>query len=228
MSNLLPSPLQQPHIKAFDTVAEARMAGLPLENILVYIVDTAPESVLPFLAEQFDILGVKGYKYATTVAQKRAAIKNAIELHRFKGTPYAIGRALQNVGLTVSRIEEGVGQRTQYNSVYTYNGSRTYGSLGHWAYFRVYVDTANNGTVSATQFSEAIEIINEFKNVRSHLYDITVESGVSDTVSPIDELTFEVQHAISEGMGAFFNGAFQYNGAIQYTYISDDTNFTVL
>lgn len=227
MANLLPDSLQQPHILAFDTVAEARMAGLPLENILVYIVDTAPESVLPYLAEQFDILGVKGYKYATTVAQKRAVIKNAIELHRFKGTPYAIGRALQNVGLTVSRIEEGVGQRTQYNGVHTYNGSRTYGSLGHWAYFRVYVNTAQNGTVNAAQFSEAVEIINEFKNVRSRLYDITVETDITDTVPPTDELTFEVQHRVSDGLGAFFNGAHQYNGAIQYTFISDDTNFTV-
>jgi len=101
-------------------------------------------------------------------------------------------------------------------------------SSAPWCDNNIQVATANNGTVSATQFSEAIEIINEFKNVRSHLYDITVESGVADTVSPTDELTFEVQHAVSEGLGAFFNGAYQYNGAIQYTYISDDTNFTVL
>lgn len=228
MSNILPPSIQQPHIQAFDSLEEARLAGLPLENILVYMVDTAPESVLPYLAEQFNILGVKGYKYATTVAQKRAVIKNAIELHRYKGTPYAIKKALLNIGLVVIRIEEGVGQRTQYDGIYTYNGSRTYGSGGHWAFFRVYLNTTQNGTINASQISEAIEIINEFKNVRSHLYDITVESGIVDLVEPTEEVTFEVQFTTSDGLGAFYNGAYQYNGAIQYAFISDSTNHTVL
>jgi len=223
MSKLLPTSLQQSaHLQAFDDMIAGRLDGLPVEAVLVYLIDLVNAQALPSLAQQFDILGIKGYIYATTEAQKRDVVRNAIELHRYKGTPWAIKTALLKIGIIVNRIEEGVGIYTFYNGAVNFNGSRTYGSLGHWAYFRVYLNTAQNTIISATQIAEAVAIINEYKNVRSHLYDITVEvTNISDTVTPSDTLAIGVDALPEDDFGAYYNGAYTYNGSQTYANIAD-------
>jgi P2-related tail formation protein len=223
MSKLLPTSLQQlAHIQAFDDLVAGRLDALPVEAVLVYIIDAVNAQALPYLAEQFDILGIKGYAYATTEEEKRAVVRGAIELHRYKGTPWAIKEALLKIGLVVNRIEEGVGIRTYYNGAVNFNGSRTYGSLGHWAYFRVYLNTALNTVISATQIADAVAIINEYKNVRSHLYDITVEvTNISDTLSPTDTLAIAVDALPEDDFGAYYNGLYTYNGSQTYANIAD-------
>ena len=223
MAKLLPTPLQQAaHLQAFDDLVAGRFDALPLEEILVYLVDTVNATALPYLAEQFDILGIKGYGYAQTEEEKRDTIRNAIELHRYKGTPWAIKEALSKIGLVVNRIEEGVGIRTFYNGTVNYNGSRTYGSLGHWAYFRVYLNTAQNTVISATQIADAVAIINEYKNVRSHLYDITVETtNINDTLAISDSVGFAADVLPADDFGAYYNGLYTYNGTLTYANIGN-------
>lgn len=223
MSKLLPTSLQQlAHIQAFDDLVAGRLDALPIEAVLVYIIDAVNAQALPYLAEQFDILGIKGYAYATTEEEKRAVVRGAIELHRYKGTPWAIKEALLKIGLIVNRIEEGVGIRTFYNGAVNFNGSRTYGSLGHWAYFRVYLNTAQNTVISATQVADAVAIINEYKNVRSHLYDITVEvTNISDTLTPTDTLAIAADAFPEDDFGAYYNGLYTYNGSQTYANIAD-------
>lgn len=210
------------HIQAFDDLVAGRLDALPIEAVLVYIIDAVNVQALPYLAAQFDILGIKGYAYATTEEEKRAVVRGAIELHRYKGTPWAIKEALLKIGLIVNRIEEGVGINTFYNGAVNFNGSRTYGSAGHWAYFRVYLNTALNTVISATQIADAVAIINEYKNVRSHLYDITVEvTNISDTLTPTDTLAIAVDALPEDDFGAYYNGLYTYNGSQTYANIAD-------
>jgi P2-related tail formation protein len=222
MAKLLPTSLQQPHIQAFDDLVSGRFDALPIEAVLVYIIDMVNAEALPYLAEQFDILGIKGYIYATTEEQKRDVVRAAIELHRYKGTPWAIKEALSKIGLVVNRIEEGVGNRTFYNGVYNRNGSRTRGSAGHWAFFRVYLNTALNTVVSAAQFSEAVDIINEYKNVRSWLYDITVEvTNINDTLSISDSVGTDAGVTAADDFGTYYNGLYTRNGTRLRANIAD-------
>ncbi len=225
MQSLLPLFLQSlPHIKAYEESLGEEIAGFPLEKLLVYFVQTVDEAVLPYLAAQFDVLGVKGYKYATTVAQKRAVVQNAILLHRRKGTVRSIIDALLNINLVVDNIEEGVGTTVLYDGTYEYDGSQTYGSFGHWAYFRVWLDAANNTVIDAAQIADAIEIIKEFKPARCRLFDITVNVVVNDTTDITDTVLVETDVYAYDGLGAFYDGVYAYDGTITYGFLSDAIN----
>lgn len=68
----------------------ARISALPVSTPLVNLFDLVDASALPALGEQFHILGVEGWNLAGTEAARRALLKRAIELHRHKGTPWAV------------------------------------------------------------------------------------------------------------------------------------------
>lgn len=222
MDSLLPLYLQSfAHIKAYEQAGAQQLAETPIEKLLVYFIDTVDEAVLPYLAAQFDVLGVKGYKYATTVAQKRAVIQNAIRLHRRKGTVQSIIDALLNINLVVNNIEEGVGYSVLYDGTFQYDGTQTYGSFGHWAFFRVWLNSANNTVIDAGQIADALEIIKEFKPARCRLFDITVNVVINDTTDIEDTILLDNQIGLSDAFGGLYNGLFQYDGTLTYSNISD-------
>lgn len=106
----------------------ARLAALDLTQLLVYRIDSVPASALPHLGWQFDLLSPLWQLLApansdlsTTeeaTAARRMLIKNAIPLHRLKGTPAAIKQALASLGWSGAVIQEGqaVWGGTQYPS----------------------------------------------------------------------------------------------------------------
>ena len=97
--SLLPPPLRRDlNLRALETGA-ARLSALDLSPLLVYDLDRVPESLLPHLAEQFNVLGDAGWDVATTEAKRRALVQAAISLHKLKGTPYAVRRALDLIGV---------------------------------------------------------------------------------------------------------------------------------
>ncbi|MCW5223534.1 phage tail protein I [Verminephrobacter aporrectodeae subsp. tuberculatae] len=87
----------------------ARISDINLSSLLVYLVDTVHVSALSHLAEQFNVLGDAGWDFAgfgpATEAKKRALLKEAVALHRIKGTRYAVQRALDLMHMT-ARITE--------------------------------------------------------------------------------------------------------------------------
>ncbi|MCX8016408.1 MAG: phage tail protein I [Rhodocyclaceae bacterium] len=85
--------------------ATARLERLPLEGLLTYLVDTVPASYLPELARQFHIMGLEGWRFAATDEQRRRLIREAIALHRKKGTPWAVKRALEIAGIDAAITE---------------------------------------------------------------------------------------------------------------------------
>jgi phage tail P2-like protein len=113
-------------------------------KVLIYprIDEIEDEKLLDDLAWQFHI---EGYEQAQTIQDKRNLIKNAIELHRYKGTPYAIKKVFQALGLDASLQEW-----------FDYNGDPYK--------FKVLVKSVIQ---DEDTYRRLIGLINEYKNVRS-------------------------------------------------------------
>lgn len=206
----------QPHLSAFDQVVSERLTALELEKLLIYVIDLVDEDALYPLAVQFDVMGVGGWELCTTVEEKRTLVKRAIELHRYKGTPYGIKRALESVGFPGSLIVEGFGEI--YDGDADFDGSIYY-SKNNWANFRVIVNLGNDKGISAEQTFLLERVIKEYKNVRSHLVDIVWRADLEDAISPSDDMSINlVFHGIEEELaeGISYVGSSDFNGAKTY------------
>ena len=105
------------------------------------------EDVLDLLAWQFH---VDGYDSAVDIRGKRELIQRSIQLHRKKGTPWAVETALNSIlHLPISVVEW-----------YEYGGDPYH--------FRVRMDVSEN-PYTDEDAANAISVINEYKNVRSWL-----------------------------------------------------------
>lgn len=131
----------------------ARISDIDLSPLLVYLVDTVNASALPTLADQFHILG-EGWQFARDDVERRRLIKRSIELHRYKGTRWAIEQVLETLSLS--------GQISEWFE----HGGEPYT-------FKINVDLATRGIDEAT-FDALVALINEYKNVRSHLELLTL------------------------------------------------------
>ena len=156
------------HLSVFDKVCEHRFAALDLTVLLLGMFDTAPETVLPYLAEQYHILGVEGWSMADTVDQRRALLKKAIELHRRKGTPWSVKQAILALGFDSVDILEGIDRF--HNGVIHYDGQDTHGSSG-WARFIVTI-TLGAIPYSSNIQQKVLQLIEEYKPARSTLLEL--------------------------------------------------------
>jgi hypothetical protein len=91
-----------------------RLDTLDLSPLLVYRIDSTPASALGFLGWQFDILSPlwqllvpRGSPSASATAANRVLVKQAIALHRVRGTPYALKTALSALGWSGAGVLEG-------------------------------------------------------------------------------------------------------------------------
>jgi phage tail P2-like protein len=112
--------------------------------ILPRIDEITDENLLDLLGWQFHI---EGYDKAENIQEKRNLIKNAIELHRYKGTPYAIKKVLESLNLDAELQEW-----------FNYNGNPYM--------FKVLVKSAIQ---DENTYKKLAELINEYKNQRSWL-----------------------------------------------------------
>ena len=112
MSDLLVPPLAlDDRSQAIDALA-ARMTGLDLTPILVYLIDLVPADALPILAEQFNVVGPL-WAYLPDEAAKRRAIKESVAWHRAKGTPWSVETALAWAG-HVAKVEDTTGSANRW------------------------------------------------------------------------------------------------------------------
>jgi phage tail P2-like protein len=145
---LLPPPLAgDERFRALGQLA-ARISDIDLSPLLVYLIDTVNASALPHLAEQFHVLN-EGWQFARDDDERRRLLKQAIALHRTKGTPWAIKNALASLGWD-ARISEW----------FEYGGDPYR--------FRVDVELSGQG-ISDAEHDAIAAMIDAFKNVRSWL-----------------------------------------------------------
>lgn len=150
MSNL--APIEDINLKIFDEICEERYAKLKLDVLNLTNIDTVPSDVLPHLAEQYHITGDEGWIFCKTETEKRALLKNAIQLHKYRGTKYAIINALE-----VLDLKSDIAEWFEYN--------------GEPFFFKVFIDLEIS--YDSELESRILNIINAHKNVRSWLEKLT-------------------------------------------------------
>ena len=156
------------HLTAYIDAGKDSLEGMDVGKVLVQFPDFAPEEALPYLAEQHNVQGYRGYLLATTEQQKRDLIKSATYLHKIAGTPFAIKRAILAVGFdsVVIREHTGIG----YDGSFDFDGSHNYVG-GSW--FNFSVEVFYTGTAPDSDKIELVtKLIGEWKNERSLLFDL--------------------------------------------------------
>lgn len=190
MDNLVASAIKKsPHLTAFDNIFEVRFAELEMQTLCLYLIDICPPEALPLLADQFDVLGYRGWFLTTNDEDRRELIKNAIELHKTKGTIGAIRTALQSVGFGDCTIVEG--------------------NLASWANFSVVFDLGNYQGLYQNDLAPLYELVNNYKPARCTLVALSFQINITDDVIATDE-SLEIIGYIPYR----YNGAAQYDGSI--------------
>lgn len=189
MGNILATSLRaKPHLAAFDDMAEQRLAAIDFSPVLTNLIDAVTPDAFPYLAEQFDVLGYKGWRFVVTDAEKRALIKQSYDLHRFKGTPWSIKEALKLIGITNVQINEGT-YVLLYNGDQTYNGAFSYGNANAFT-FEVVILTGP--PITPQLIIDATALVLEYKNQRSFLTSIVIPVSFVDNTNPTDALQLTV------------------------------------
>ena len=152
---LPPSLAQNENVKALAQALDKQLQKIEDQIINALILPRIDQisdpELLDHLAHQFHI---EGYDLAQSVEEKRALIKSAIELHRYKGTKYAIKKVLEALGL------EG-----QVREWFEYNG-QPYN-------FRVELGITNR-EITAELRDKLIKLVEDYKNERSWLEEIVL------------------------------------------------------
>jgi len=112
---------------------------------------------------------------------QRELLMNAIPLHRFRGTPWAIKQALASLGWTEVTLLEGQSSW----------GGDEYPANQGWAVFRVIIDLVGGQGVSSGAASTASAAVNFFKPARAWMDSIWFVAPAISDVGPVpsDHLT---------------------------------------
>ncbi|WP_322528553.1 phage tail protein I [Salinicola sp. LHM] len=140
---------------------------------------TIRADLLPYLAWALSI-GIE-WEFARTEAERRALVASAVDLHRYKGTPYAIRRGLQLLGFRDAEIIEGMAV-IQHDSEIVRDGSQAFAGSARWALFRIVADLGNQEGLDAAQVARVRRIVETYKNARSHLHALSFRVNVTTAV----------------------------------------------
>ncbi len=173
-STLIQDGINAINTQAINAVIEG-ISSIDITPLLIYYIEYVDSSALPHLATQFHVLGYEGWDFATTDSQKRELIKNAIQMHRYKGTLYSLKIAINMLFSNVATITEWF----QYN--------------GKPYCFKVNVDISNTG-ISEQQYTDLLNLIFEWKNTRSWLDSLDMVITNTDSLF-IGANVFEGQQA---------------------------------
>lgn len=151
MSDLLPYNATDQERALANTIA--RISDVPVLVREVWNPDTAPASVLPWLAWAFS---VDDWDSNWTDEQKRNVIKQSVYSQRIKGTIGAVTRQLAALGYTIQILEWW--QQVPEGQPYT---------------FDVYI-TASQYPLTKRDYNKVLEVIDTNKNLRSHMGEVTI------------------------------------------------------
>lgn len=95
---LIGHAIRDEHTLALNELEELYIDQFDLRKLLIYYIDGVDASALPALAYQFNVLDPE-WNLVTTEQQKRDLIKSALDLHRYRGTPWAIRNVFDMLGI---------------------------------------------------------------------------------------------------------------------------------
>ncbi|RRV28588.1 phage tail protein [Pseudomonas sp. o96-267] len=113
-------------------------ASLDIGAMAIYLVDQVRASMLPFLADQFSLLDEAAWHLAESAEARRYLVKNAIHLHRAKGTPWAIREVIRLLGFGEVRIQEGLAGIIR-NGIAKRDANYVHGDPSTWPVYRVFL-----------------------------------------------------------------------------------------
>lgn len=148
-------PINDENAKVFNELFD-KFGTLELTPLLIYLIDNVEPSALPHLAEQFHIMGFEGWLFGLSDKEKRNLIKNAVKIHKYKGTKFAIVKIFETLN-----IEGQVSEWFEYN--------------GRPFYFKIKILLKDRAYNAAT-FENLKKMVEEYKNMRSILEEINIES----------------------------------------------------
>ena len=156
--------------RAFSELVAARWDDWDLSPFMVYLVDVCAPAALPYLAEQFDIDGVRGIAMAGDEVQQRDLIKQSIALQKYMGTPWAIREACKAIGFPVIILQEGV----------TAPGEEP--KPEDWAQFRILVEADMAREITMEEARKLRLFVESYKNERSHLIELGFYQSLKETL----------------------------------------------
>lgn len=173
MKELLP-PNATPLERALADIGTAAAVEAPIDRL--WSADSCPVELLPWLAWS---LSVEDWDEAWTEEQKRAVIRDSVDLHRIKGTPEAVRRALRSLGHDPVRLTEGrliayADGRWNGDGAVKANGGR------QWAEYGIEVGLPDAGFDAATQGRIAGRA-QAYGRAAAHLVGITARSDAAAT-----------------------------------------------
>lgn len=196
MSDLLPPNATQAERALAQTVARISSVSAPQRS--VWNAETCPSALLPWLAWAFS---VDQWDVSWSEAQKRAAIKAAVNVQRHKGTIGAVRDAITALGVGV--------QVQEWFSLTTPGAPYT---------FRLILE-ASQTSASQAQLQKLLEVVDSAKNLRSHIDTIVpgVTSVATVTMGAFSQAGHEI--SVAYGGGNFVmdgsttaNGTYNMNG----------------
>lgn len=131
--------------------------------------DTCPSALLPWLAWA---LSVDEWDPDWSDEAKRATIAASLEIHRRKGTVWAMRRALDVAGLGNADIQEGW-SANRFDGAFVRDGSRLRQQSDHWAEYRVTLTRP----MSIVQAARARSILTAAAPARCHLKQMSFEQA---------------------------------------------------
>ncbi|HOW51742.1 MAG TPA: phage tail protein I [bacterium] len=157
---LIPESIRDLRAKAMNAVYD-RLMTLDLRKLLVCHIDTVDASALEELAKEFGVYDPE-WTFADTEQKKRTLIKDAIELHKYRGTPWAVRSIFTKMGLS-GIVEEWF----------------EYGGVP--ARFKMTVTVPQTG-INEVQMSLLNRLIEKYKNKRSILELLRLLNSQTNTV----------------------------------------------
>ncbi|HFY0461531.1 TPA: phage tail protein I [Escherichia coli] len=166
----LPPPLEGDiSLRTLGRLA-GRLDNIDLSVLMVFHVDIVDSSALPWLGEQFSLSG-DGWELAESDDVRRMLIKAAIELHRYKGTPWSIREVIRRFGFGEVDLIEGTG-RLSYDGNRSYNGLFVHGDAAAWAVYRVILKQP----ITNDQAAMLRQTLAAFAPARCHLASLEYQS----------------------------------------------------
>ena len=113
-----------------------RLDLLDTPKLMPRLVELVVPEHLILLAESRSILNEDGYWLAESDSARRRLIKGAYELHRKKGTPWAIREIVRRLGFGQVELIERMGNKT-HNGEIRRDGRYSHGHSDRWAHYRI-------------------------------------------------------------------------------------------
>lgn len=99
-----------PHYTALAELGK-RLNLAQKRQIMTNLVELLDDKFIDILAEKWSVTGYDGLLVAESNSTKTSLIRHAVQLHRFKGTPWGIREVLRTLGFGDIEIDEGLKAR---------------------------------------------------------------------------------------------------------------------